>query len=159
MLMTSFKVNEIEKLCLISRNCTYGDETFMIFKFYFHTLNIYLQRWGSEGLKFWVCWKYSATVTTYQFPQNTYHYRIYTSWIVSKQEPDNNTATVLVGYRVVVTTGTLHHVDTPEQLIPQWSDHVYNSTSNQQDWLSKLHKQYTLECRCVSTNFRIGDFW
>lgn len=65
----------------------------------------------------------------------------------------------MVGYRVVVTTGTLQHADTPEQLIPQWSDHLYNSTSNQQDWLSKLHKLYTLECGCESTNYRIGDFW
>lgn len=96
-----------------------------------------LKAWSSESGR--ICWKYSAIVTTYQCPQNTYHYRIYTSWIVSKQEPDNNTATVVVGYRVVVTTGTLQHVDTPEQLIPQWSDHVDNSTSNQQDWLSKLH--------------------
>lgn len=157
MLMTSFKVNEIEKLCLISRNCTCGDETynFQILFSYIEYLFVEVKFWRPEVLS----WKYSARVTTYQFPKNTYHYRIYTSWIVSKQEPDNNTATVLVGYRVVVTTGTLHHVDTPGQLIPQWSDHVDSSTSNQQDWLSKLHKLYTLECRCESTNFRIGDLW
>lgn len=52
MLMTIFKVNEIENLCLISRNCTCGDETynFQILFSYIEYLFVEARFWRPEVL-------------------------------------------------------------------------------------------------------------